>query len=115
MGPSDPFARLPEPPPDPPGGAAPPPPGPTLDGGVRPVRRGHAEPAGRGGPRPGAVAVGAIVGLVAGLVTITVGFGPALVVLVFAAVGAAVGAVVRAAAGGGVDVPAAWRALRRRP
>ena len=119
MGPSDPFAGAaapsPAPPPDDPGRGDGPAGTTTVGGGAGPYRvqaRPSSAPALR---RAGAPAVGAAVGLVFGLVTIVAGFGPALVVLAFAVVGAAVGALVRAAAGGGLDLPGAWRALRRRP
>ena len=131
MGPSDPFAGVSAPPPAPPpaggGGVslgAPMPAGAQAAG----AQAAGAQAAGAGrtrvqaqspqvptSARASASAVGAGVGLVFGLVTIVAGLGPALVVLAFALVGAAVGALARLAGEGGLDLPGAWRALRRRP
>ena len=114
MGPSDPFAGT-TPPSAPPADAPERPGGPSAAGGAGPYRvQARSSPV-AAPPRAGGPAVGAVVGLVFGLVTIVAGFGPALVVLAFALVGAAVGALARAAGEGGLDLPGAWRALRRRP
>jgi len=99
MGPSDPFS-------DAPPRAAPPP---RADG-LLPT----PEPRPPAPRRVPAVAVGAALGLAFGLSTVIWGLGPAIVVLLCTALGAAAGVLARAMAGGGLDVGAAWRALRRR-
>ncbi len=111
MGPRDPFASRPAPP-RPPADSSD---GPTPDGPVRvqaqpPVL--HRADAAAG--RRNAVAVGAAVGLGVGLLFVLLTPGQALLVVVLTALGAALGAIVRSAFREGVDVDAAWRALRRR-
>ena len=106
MGPTDPFA--------PPAEARRPAPPAAPASLSRPVDATTVDRPRRGPGRPSATLVGAAAGLVFGVLAITVGLGPALVVLAFAGVGAALGALVRVAVEGGLDLAGAWRALRRR-
>ena len=107
MGPSDPFSS------------------PTDTADARAPRPGRAEPSGRtrvearlpdpprsSRARRGPLA-GAVIGLVLGALVVTVGVGPALVVLLCVALGAGLGALAQSAFADGVDLAAAWRALRR--
>lgn len=115
MGPRDPFATRPAPP-----GRPRPEADPEADGApaseppVRVQARLPEEPRRLRGPFGNAAAVGAVAGLVLGGLVVTLGVGRALVVLAFALVGAALGALLKNAFAGGLDVGAAWRALRRR-
>ncbi|WP_420456208.1 hypothetical protein [Rubrivirga sp.] len=115
MGPRDPFATRPAPARPAVSSDEPSPNGPVSDGPVRvqaqpPDRSRAAPPAGR----RNAVAVGAAVGLGVGLLFVLLTPGQALLVIVLTALGAALGAIVKAAFRDGVDLDAAWRALRRR-
>ena len=108
MGPSDPFSTT--------TAGAPPPrsePPPRPEPGRMRVEARPPDPprSPRGGRGPLA---GAAIGLVLGALVVTVGVGPALVVALCVALGAGLGAVVQAAFADGVDLAAAWRALRRR-
>ena len=67
----------------------------------------------RGGA-PWPVAILFVAGLVLGGLIVTVGVGPTLVVALCTAIGAALGALLKNAFADGVDLGAAWRALRRR-
>ena len=122
MGPGDPFAS-----PSPPPASAPPPATPSAtragatdhgatDGGgpVR-IQARMPDPAPQPrGPLSGAARIGAVAGLVLGGLIVTVGVGPTLVVALCTAIGAALGALLKNAFADGVDLGAAWRALRRR-
>lgn len=61
-----------------------------------------------------AVVVGAVAGLVLGGLGVTLGVGRTAVVVVCTLLGAALGALLKNAFSDGIDVGAAWRALRRR-
>lgn len=110
MGPRDPFASRSAP--APPTTAARDSGGPAGDGPVRiqarvpepvsPMRTASRSP----------VALGAVAGLALGLLFVFLTPGQALLVLVLTALGAALGAIARTTFADGVDVGAAWRALR---
>ena len=115
MGPGDPFASRPTPPADVPHARAP-------DNGApappsEPVRvqaRTPEPPPTPGPPVRNAPLIGAAVGLGIALLLVLLSPGQAVLVLVLTLVGAALGAMAKNAFGDGVDVGAAWRALRRR-
>ncbi|WP_412061031.1 hypothetical protein [Rubrivirga sp. IMCC45206] len=113
MGPGDPFASRPAP--DRPSApqSAPPSNGPA-EGPVRIQARLPEPPPPPAGATRSAATVGAAVGLTLGLLFVLLPFGQALLVLVLTALGAAIGGLARSAFRDGVDVGAAWRALRRR-
>ncbi len=120
MGPRDPFASRPAPPRPPVLSDGPAPDGPALD---RPVSDGpvrvQAYPPDLDrlrplSPRRHAVSIGAAAGLGVGLLFVLLTPGQAVLVTVLTGLGAALGAIARVAFRDGVDVDAAWRALRRR-
>lgn len=106
MGPRDPFAD-PTVRPHPLDGPRPTPDAPrSAGGGPTPMSR----------PRSASLAplMGVLVGLVFGVLLITVGFGAALVVVLCAGLGAGIGSIVNGALSDRFDLGAAWRALRNR-
>lgn len=116
MGPRDPFATPPAAERPAPGPAA----RPDLEGREAgdangPVRVHARMPAPPSVPSPTGrpVVVGAAVGAAVGFLFVLLEPGQAFLVLVLTVLGAALGAIVRAAFRDGVDLEAAWRALRR--
>ena len=115
MGPGDPFASRPTPPADVPHARAPDngAPAPSSEP-VRVQARVPEPPPTPRGPMRNASLVGAATGLAVALLFVLLSPGQAVLVLVLTLVGAALGAIAKDAFGDGVDVGAAWRALRRR-
>lgn len=109
MGPRDPFSSLPT-------AAAP-----SREGSSGTSEETRLEPAGSAQPRNSSVppvgsvpVTGLIVGLLIGLLTVTMSFGAALLVGFFGMVGMTLAWAAREALAGRLDPAAAWRALRRR-